>query len=124
MNLEVASQSDLRELMLRDKTFLAQLYLSKNPAITRNLITNAKDTQLTLLIQILHYIAKGEIGVKTKLFHQEVVKTAPYLERTFTLEEANKLLNENRETQCKSLKKVAVGFPSLFYFLFNEEQKK
>ena len=32
-----------------------------------------------------------------------------------SLENANKLLNESRETQCKALTKISVCYPKLFY---------
>ena len=64
MSLEVMTKSELRDLMLRDKDFLARLFTSDILSITKKLIVNAESSQLCLLIQILHYLASGSIPTR------------------------------------------------------------
>ena len=66
MSLKVMNKSELRDLMLRDKSFLARLYTSDNPLFTRKQIINAESNQLQLLIQILHYFSNGSIPLRAK----------------------------------------------------------
>ena len=59
--MKVVDKNELRDLMLRDKDFLARLFTSDILSITKKLIVNAESSQLCLLIQILHYLASGSI---------------------------------------------------------------
>ena len=52
-------RSKLRDYMIREKNFLSKLYVSKTASIAKKAIVNANDQQITLLIQVLHYIARG-----------------------------------------------------------------
>ena len=122
MSLEVLDKSVLRDLMLRDKNFLARLFTSNSPSFTRKQILSAETEQLRLLIQILHYLTSGSIPLRTKDY-KSVCKNKKhgFIFKSFrSLENANKLLNESRETQCKALTKISVCYPKLFYVLFNE----
>ena len=64
MSLEVVDKITLRDLMLRNKDFLARLYLAESVSIARKLIVNAESEQLCLLIHVLHYISNGSIPIK------------------------------------------------------------
>ena len=85
---------------------------------------NAESRQLHLLIQILHYLASGSIPMRktdyNKVCHKQ--KNGFIFKSFRSLENANKLLNEPRENQCKALTKIAVCYPNLFYLLFNEHE--
>ena len=122
MNLEVIDKSALRDLMLRNKDFLARLYTSDSPLYTKKVIVNAETEQLHITIQILHYLANGEIPMRIKDYKSVCVKKKHgFIFKSFRiLENVNKLLNESREIQCKALVKIAVCYPNLFYVLFNE----
>ena len=122
MSLKVVDKSSLRDLMLRYKDFLARLYTAESASIARKLIVNAESKQLCLLIQILHYISNGSIPMKSKNYNSVCkAKKHGFIFRAFrTLENTNKLLNESRENQCKSLTKIALCYKDLFYVLFNE----
>ena len=67
MDEKVVDKTSLRDLMLRNKDFLAKIYSASSASIIRKLIVNAESQQLCLLIQILHYISKGLIPMKKKL---------------------------------------------------------
>ena len=123
MSLEVMNKSELRDLMLRDKSFLARLYTSDNPLFTRKQIINAESNQLQLLIQILHYFSNGSIPLRAKDY-KSICKSKKhgFIFKSFrSLENANKLLNESREIQTKALTKVSVCYPYLFFSLFNQQ---
>ena len=122
--MKVVDKNELRDLMLRDKDFLARLFTSDILSITKKLIVNAESSQLCLLIQILHYLASGSIP-KRKTDYAKVCRKQKngFIFKSFrSLENANKLLNEPRENQCKALTKIAVCYPNLFYLLFNEHE--
>ena len=122
MNLEIIEKSALRDLMLRDKDFLARLFTSDSPSITKKQIVNSEPGQLCLLIQILHKITNGSIPIRNKDYKNVCqTKKHGFIFKSFRKpENAKKLLNEPREIQCKILTKIAACYPSLFYVLFNE----
>ena len=51
--LMIYSKAAMQECMIREKSFLAQLYLSESPAITKKIIVNATEGQINLLIQVI-----------------------------------------------------------------------
>ena len=66
MNIEILDKDDLRDLMLREKDFLAELFQSNSVLFTKKQIVNSETRHLTVLIQILHYIANGSIPLRKK----------------------------------------------------------
>ena len=66
MNIEILDKDDLRDLMLREKDFLAKLFQSNSVLFTKKQIVNSESRHLTLLIQILHNIANGSIPLRKK----------------------------------------------------------
>ena len=123
MNLTVSDKSQLKDLMLRNKNFLAKLYTSQSPSISKKIIVNGETSELNVLIQVLHYICAGKLPVKKQDFDCIVQKRKHgVLYRSFrTLEATNKLLNASREVQCQVLTKINGCYKFLFYFLFNED---
>ena len=124
MDEKVVDKTSLRDLMLRNKDFFAKIYSASSASIIRKLIVNAESSQLCLLIQILHYLANGSIPMR-KTDYAKVCRKQKngFIFKSFrSLENANKLLNEPRESQCKALTKIAVCYPNLFYLLFNEHE--
>ena len=101
---------------------LARLYLAESPSIARKLIVNSEPEHLCLLIQILHYISNGSIPLKSKNFYNVCkAKKHGFIFKSFrSVENANKLLNESRENQCKPLTRIASCYKDLFHVLFHE----
>ena len=60
MSQKVLQKTTLREMMLRNKDFLARLYLAENVSIVRKLIVNGESEQLQVITQILHYISMDQ----------------------------------------------------------------
>ena len=123
MNCLIEDTDILRDLMLHNKTYLARLYQSENPVITKRLLVNSLDKELNLLLEIIHYISVGKIKLSKKLYHQgQLRKRGNFIAKNFgTKEKINDLLNSSREIQCKPLTRLAICFPDLLYLLFNEK---
>ena len=122
MNIEILDKDDLRDLMLREKDFLAKLFQSNSVLFTKKQIVNSESRHLTLLIQILHYIANGSIPLRKKDY-ASVCKSKKhgFIFKSFrTIENAKKLLNESRENQTKALTKISMCYPNLFFAFFHE----
>ena len=66
MNIEILDKDDLRDLMLREKDFLAKLFQSNSVLFTKKQIVNSESRHLTLLINVLHYIANGSNPLRKK----------------------------------------------------------
>ena len=123
MNSSIVDRNTLKELMIRNKQFLARLYTSKTPSIAKKIIVNAETPELQVLIQILHYISCGKLPVK-KCDYDNIVQKRKhgFLHRSFkTVEATNRLLESAREVQCQALIKVASCYQFLFHYLFNED---
>ena len=54
--MKVVDKNEIRDLMLRDKDFLARLFTSNSPSFSRKQNVSAETEELRLLIQILHYL--------------------------------------------------------------------
>ena len=68
MNLTVSDKSQLKDLMLRNKNFLAKLYTSQSPSISKKIIVNGETSELNVFNQVLHYICAGKLPVKKRNF--------------------------------------------------------
>ena len=102
MTYEIVGQDILREHMLREKQFLAQLYLSKDSAVSMKTIVNASELQLQVLLTVIHYICRGLIPVKTKfLLKKSPLKNKKkFIFETFrSTVKITRLLNEDKATQ-------------------------
>ena len=122
MNIEILDKDDLRDLMLREKDFLAKLFQSNSVLFTKKQIVNSESRHLTLLINVLHYIANGSIPLRKKDY-ASVCKSKKhgFIFKSFrTIENVKKLLNESRENQTKALTKISMCYPNLFFALFHE----
>jgi hypothetical protein len=64
MNKEV-----MKQLLIRDKSFLQELYVSKNSLSTKRILNFASDTKICTLIKFLHFLANGEIKIKKTNFY-------------------------------------------------------
>jgi hypothetical protein len=60
----------LRTLFLRHKVFLKKVLNSKRVSTTKNLIQEAQETQVNILLRILHLIIHGAIPVEKKVLKQ------------------------------------------------------
>jgi hypothetical protein len=58
----------MKQLLIRDKSFLQELYVSKSFLNTKRLLIYASDTKLSTLIKFLHFLANCEIRIKKANF--------------------------------------------------------
>ena len=58
----------MKQYLIRDKSFLQELYSSPNSLNTKRLLNFASDSKLTTVIKILHFLANGEIPMKKENF--------------------------------------------------------
>ena len=58
----------LRDLMILNKDFLAQLYKSNNAKVNQKHLSLSSNLQLRLVIHILHAVSKGLIPLKKAQF--------------------------------------------------------
>ena len=58
----------LRNSMLTNRLWLAELYKSANKSVTRKILASGSEYQLKTLIKILHMLAIGEIDIPKEKF--------------------------------------------------------
>jgi hypothetical protein len=61
-------QETMKQLLVRDKNFLRELYESSNSASAKKLINFASDLKLNTVIKFLHFLSTGEIPIKKQNF--------------------------------------------------------
>lgn len=54
----------MKQYLVRDKSFLQELYSSQNSLNTKRLLSFASDTKIATVIKFLHFLANGEIPMK------------------------------------------------------------
>ena len=117
MNKEV-----FKNYLIRDKTFLRELYEGESVVKNNRILNFASDTKLNTLLRLLHFISNGEIQIKRVNF--EIIqnnKKLSIIKKAVEKKAALKrLLNTDREAKLKFLKKLSSIFSALLYCLFNE----
>ena len=116
------NKESLKNYLIRDKTFLRELYESQSKVSNNRILNFANDTKLDTLIKLLHFIANGEIPMKKQNF--EVIqshKKLSYIKRQVEKKSTvNKLLKAERAVKIKFLKQLSNVYSALLYCLFNE----
>ena len=112
----------VRNLLIRDKTFLRELYEGPSKVYNNRILNFATDSKLDTLLKLLHFLANGEIPMKKNNF--EVVqshKKLAYIKRHVEKKSAVlKMLKAERQVKVKFLKQLSNIFAPLLYCLFNE----
>lgn len=82
----------LRQYMLRDKSFLKSLYLS-NALSNKTTLAFSERAQLLTLIKVLFFLSRGEIPLK-KVHYQKLVKSKKrnLLQNISSVKQAKKVL--------------------------------
>lgn len=117
MNREI-----MKSLLIRDKTFLRQLFEGPNPLKNLRILRGANDTQLDTLIKFLHFLTNGEIKIKKSNF--EVIEKEKKLKLIKAKVEKKKnlknILKSDRSEKLRFLNKLSNVYGALLYTLFNE----
>lgn len=109
-----------KPMLVRDKIFLEELYSSSTPQ-ARQIVKTVSDSKLNTLIQLLHFITKGEIKIRKEDFAAMPKRIVVILRKQVESSKSTKaLLNSEREVKVKFLCKLAPYFPHITYTLFNE----
>jgi hypothetical protein len=120
MNL---NKDQVKSYLLRDKGFLKELYQGPNQLSKKQRIQVSEDSELNTLIKYLHFVATGEIKIKSTNFKLiEESKKLPLIVKTVEKKsKALALLKGPRVTKLKFLLKLTQILSPLLYALFNEE---
>jgi hypothetical protein len=120
MNL---NKEQVKAYLIRDKGFLKELYEGNNISSKKHRIQVSEDSELNTLIKYLHFVANGEIKIKSSNFKLiEESKKLPLIVKT--VEKKSKvlaLLKGPRVEKLKFLYKCTQILAPLLYALFNEE---
>ena len=116
------NKESLKNNLIKDKSFLRELYEGQSKVSNNRILNFATDTKLDTLIKLLHFIANGEIPMKKQNF--EVIqshKKLSYIKRQVEKKSAViKLLKAERAVKMKFLKQLSNVYSALLYCLFNE----
>ena len=104
------NKETLRNYLIRDKSFLRELYEGEGRLKNNRILTFASDSKLNTLIRLLHFIDVIQANKKLKIIKKTVEKRAA----------VNRLLQSERENKLKFLKSLSGIFSALLYCLFNE----
>jgi hypothetical protein len=107
----------LRHMLIQHKSFLNNLFKQTNVI---NILNHASDSELNLLLKLLHLINLGQLPLK-KSHHEVIVrsrrekKLEQFESRRFLVEK----LKSSREHKLKLLKQFAKLFSILLHHIFN-----
>lgn len=114
-------QDRFKSLLVRDKEWLEQLYLSSSLPNSKRLLNSASDKKLDTLIQFLHFLSNGIIKMHKKNFEALGATIIKYLKKSFEKKAAiRRLINSERADKLKVLNKLLKSLSFLLYTLFND----
>jgi hypothetical protein len=115
-------QESMKNLLIRDKGFLKQLYEGPSPFKNKRILSAAEDSQLNTLIKYLHFLTCGRIHMKKE--HFDIVerhkKRKVLSAKVETEHSTNILISASRIEKLNFLNKLLPVYSSLLYGLFNE----
>jgi hypothetical protein len=116
------NQETLKRYLIRDKTFLRELYEGPNKLKNNQILYFASDSKLNTLIRFLHYLVNGVIKIKRENFEIiEKNRKLSILKRHVEKKAAlSRLLKSERSDKLKFLKQLSSIYSALLYCLFNE----
>jgi hypothetical protein len=116
------NRESMKNLLIRDKGFLRELYEGPNPLKNNRVLKGANDSQLNTLIKFLHFLSNGEITMKKENF--DVIEKANKLKvikaKVERKKNMNTLLKSERKEKLKFLNKLCNIYSDLLFTLFNE----
>ena len=62
------NKENVKQCLVRDKSFLRELYESPNSLNTKRILQFASDLKLNTVIKFLHFLSNGEIKIKKQNF--------------------------------------------------------
>jgi len=107
----------LRHLLIQHRSFLSNLFKQDNVV---KILNHASDSELNVLLKLLHLINLGYLPLKEK--HHEVIvrsKREKKLEQFESRRFLTEKLKSSREEKLKLLKQFAKLFSILLHHIFN-----
>jgi hypothetical protein len=90
--------------------FAAKLYTTPNEIVTQKTLNGASDTELKLLLRMLYLLSIGHIPIPRDQFNLIGSKKIFFIHNQFSsARKVNALLKGNRESQIKTLSKIAIA---------------
>ena len=115
-------QQRFKALLIRDKPWLGELYLSTNILQSKRILNFATDTKLDTLIRYFHFLSNGAIKIKASSFESIRKSHINFVKKHFESKTSlNRILQSEREEKLKILRKLSASFSFLLYPLFNEQ---
>ena len=113
----------VKSYLIRDKSFLRELYEGQDRSRNNKLLNVASDSKLNTLLRFLHFLANGEIKIKKANFDIIVAqRKLTFIKKNVEKKAAiTRLLKSERQEKLKFLKQLSAIFSPLLHCLFNED---
>jgi len=114
------STERFKQILVRDKEWLRQLYESDSIPNTKRLITFATDVKLDTLLKFIHYLSNGVIKMTKENFEKIGNKHLKLIKKDFESKRAIKaIINSERNIKISRLFKLIPILKFLLFTLFN-----
>jgi len=114
------NQERFRQLLLRDKEWLRDIYQSDSTSKVKRFLNFASDSKIDTLIRFIHFLSNGVIKISKENFDAIGKANLNFIKRTFESKKAVKLLlNSERNVKLFKLNKLAPVLKFLLFTLFN-----
>jgi hypothetical protein len=116
------NRENMKNLLIRDKGFLRELFEGPNPLKNNRVLQGASDSQLNTLIKFLHFLSNGEITMKKENFEaiEKARKIKMIKANVEKKKNMNALIKSERKDKLKFLNKLCNIYDALLSTLFNE----
>jgi hypothetical protein len=96
--------------------FAAQLYTTPNEIVTEKTLNGASDSELKVLLRILHFVSLGHIPIPRVQYNLIGSKKKLFLQNQFeSARKVNALVKRNRESIIRTLSKLVPVLPPLLF---------
>lgn len=121
--MKPVTKSMRRRQLLANKLFLLNIWREEDPGKLTRTLQEAKDSELEVLLLVLHYVAKGDIPLSKAKYNERVLKT-PMDRKLGSIRQRSGMLKvktSGRQELLKFLKDFKPGFSTFLYFLFHRQ---
>ena len=87
----MSGQQRFKALLIRDKQWLGELYLSTNLLQSKRILNFATDTKLDTLIRYFHFLSNGAIKIKAASFESVRKSHISFIKKQFERKTVNSL---------------------------------
>lgn len=109
-----------KQMLVRDKQWLKELYESDTDINIKRLLNFASDAKLETLMKFIHLISNGEIKMTRENFDKIEKRQLKIIKKEFESKRAIKrLLQSERSVKIRQLNKLVKSMRLLLFTLFN-----